>query len=158
MVPKDFRHKVDVAGLARGEGDLKVEHVLRHGTLIRVERAFERFEGQDVLRLRRAVYLHSEGLGAAGSEQRRHHRLDLFALVLGEGDPAPLAERVEQLHAFDGGGGGEDRYFDVDATRALEVDLDQIGATGGKDPDDPSSVGRVAHLLGEHRVDSAGEG
>src|SRR5580765_1030413 len=88
-------NEIDVARFARGEGDLEVEHVLRHGILVRVERAFEGLQRRDVLRLHCAVDFYGDGFGGAGREEGRDHRLDLLALVLRQCHAPPLAEGIE---------------------------------------------------------------
>ena len=65
---------------------------------------------------------------------------------------------LDELKTFFGRGGGEERDFEIDATRAFEIDLDKVGSAGGEDPDDAAAVFFVAHFLGEHGVDAAGDG
>jgi hypothetical protein len=52
----------------------------------------------------------------------------------------------------------EEWNFEVDAAGAFEVNFDEVGAAGGENPDDAAAVFLVAHFLGEHGVDAAGDG
>ena len=48
-------------------------------------------------------------------------------------------------------------YLDVDAAGALEIDFNEVGAAGGENPEQLAAAVAVAHLLGEHGVDSSSD-
>src|SRR6185295_15799909 len=104
-----------------------------------------------------AIELDRDRLGRAWGEQPRNERLDGGEVAVLQLDAEPSRERPDQRESLSRGGRREDRDLHVDAAGALQVDLDQIRPAGGEDPDDASAVRRVAHLLGEHAVDAAGE-
>ena len=63
--------------------------------------------------------------------------------------------RAEERAHLVGGLRREQRDVDVEAPLPLEIDLEQIGTRRREHPEDAAAVARVAHLLGEHRVDAA---
>ena len=81
--------------------------------------------------------------------------LQFLPLFFFEFEAAFSAEGAEKGERFGGFGGGEDGDFDINATGAFEIDLNEIGTAGSKDPDKLATVTRVGHFLGDHGIDAA---
>ena len=63
----------------------------------------------------------------------------------------------QQRLALGGGFRREQRDVDVEPALPLEVDLDQVRARRREHPEDAAAVAGLGHLLGQHRVDAAGQ-
>ena len=74
-----------------------------------------------------------------------------------EGHPAAFGQGANERIAFLRRGGGEERDLHVHAAGALEIHLHQIRPAGGERPENAAALPGVAHLLGHHAIDAAGD-
>ena len=140
------------------EVDLGEDGFVRDGRDVIFEAALEGgFEGF-VVEEGFAAEFGEEGFDFAGGEEIGNGGAEIGEGGLVELQAVIFCDGLEELETFFGSGGGEERNFEIDAAGAFEVDFDEVRAAGGENPDDAAAVFLVAHFLGEHGVDAAGDG
>lgn len=97
-----------------------------------------------------------EGFGSSGGEEIREVRVRLFPGFLGDLEVEFSGQGLQEVELIGRIGERVDWDLDVDAAGAFEVDLDEVGAGGGEDPEDFTAIAGAGHFLRHHGVDAGG--
>src|SRR5688572_33262706 len=127
-----WRHEIEIRRLAYRDAHLEVEHVGGHRVLVADEAGFECRAAWNILGTRVTIRLDHQRLGRAGREQCRHARLEPREIVGGELEAVAPGKQPDELRAFGGGAGRQQRYLDIDAPGALQVHFNEVGTRGSK--------------------------